>query len=486
MWVRLGAQIPVLICGLCVCAQALALSETPAIQRTISSEAGKLPELPPTDKANFLPAVRAQVERAEREVRTHPRDANAAGVLAMTLHAYEQYDAAARAYSRAHLLDPKAFDWVYLGAVLLMQQGDFDGAVKSFRTALELSPGYLPAQLRLGQSLTAAGDWEEAGILYRRIVETHPDFPQAWYGLGRVQAAKGEYGAAARSYAKACEVYPAYGAAHFALAGELRRLGRGAEAAEHAAAYSKDSSAEPPLQDAVLQRTRELNRGVQIHLQRGRAFEKEGKLQDAIREHEAVLAIESDNIQVHINLISLYGRTGDPARAREHFDTAKRLSPGRPDAWYNYGVLMFEQKAYGEAEQAFRRAVEINPYYAEAHNNLGAVYEMQARLNDAAREFRDAIANKPDYPLARFHLARILVNEKNYDEAIQQLLRALTPEDDQTPLYTYALAAAYARAGKREDALKYYGRARDAAIARGQAKLLSSIERDLAMFTGER
>ncbi|HWR53498.1 MAG TPA: tetratricopeptide repeat protein [Bryobacteraceae bacterium] len=404
----------------------------------------------------------------------------------MTLHAYEQYEAAARAYSRAHLLDPRAFDWVYLGAVILMQQGDFDGAVKSLQTALQLRPGDLAAELRLGQSLIATGNWDDADILYRRILDKHPDFAQAWYGLGRVQAAKGEHAAAAQSYGKACEVFPAYGAAHFALAGELRRLGQRAEAEEHAAAYAKDPSAEPPLRDALLQRTRELNQGVQIHLQRGRAFEKEGKLEEAIREHEAALAIEPGNVQAHINLISLYGRTGDAARAKEHFEVAGRLSPGRPDAWYNYGVLMFQQKAYGEAEEAFRRAVEINPYHAEAHNNLGAIYALQSRLNDAAREFRTAIANRPDYPLARFHLARILVNEKNYDEAIQHLLRALTPEDDQTPLYTYALAAAYARAGKREHALRYYGRARDAAIARGQSQLLSSIDRDLKMFAGER
>ncbi|HSB18055.1 MAG TPA: tetratricopeptide repeat protein [Bryobacteraceae bacterium] len=474
MRVWFGAQIPVLVCALCVCAH----PQDPA--------GGDLPELPKIDTADFLPVIRAQIERAERNARTHSRDANAAGALGMTLHAYERYEVAARAYAHAQRLDPEAFDWVYLSAVLLTQQGDFDGAVKSFRKALELRPGDLAAELRLGQSLSSTGNWDEAGTLYRKIVEAHPDCPQAWYGLGRVQAAKGEHEAAAQSYSKACDVFPPYGAAHFALAGELRKLGKSTEAEEHAAAYLKDPSAEPPLHDASLQRVRELNQGVHTHLQRGGAFEKEGKLEDAIREHEAALAIDPDNVQVHINLISLYGRTGDEARAKVHFEAATRLSPGRPDAWYNYGVLMSKRKEYREAEGAFRRAVEINPYYAEAHNNLGALYELQGRLNDAAREFRDAIANKPDYPLARFHLARILVNEEKYDEAIQQLLRALTPEDDQTPVYLYALAAVYARAGDREHALNYYGRARDAAHARGQVQLLGSIERDLKMFGGKR
>ena len=94
-------------------------------------------------------------------------------------------------------------------------------------------------------------------------------------------------------------------------------------------------------------------------IQRGAALEKAGQLDDAIREHEAALAVDPKNAQVHINLISLYGRAGDAIKARQHFDQAVQLSPGRPDAWYNYGVLLFHEKDYADAEQAFRRAVRV-------------------------------------------------------------------------------------------------------------------------------
>lgn len=461
MWVRLGASIPLFACVLCLPAQG-------------------------RSTVNFLPAIRDQIERAEREAKAHPDDAKAAGVLAMTLHAYEQYDAAARSYSRAYALDPRAFDWPYLLGAVDMQQGDFDGAVKAFRSALQIRPGDLAAELRLGQSLAAAARWDEAGEVYRRILESHPDCPQAWYGLGRAQAGKGDRAAAAQSYSRACDLFPQYSAAHLALAGELRRLGKPAEAGQHAVAYSKNSSAEPPLADPLLRRVRELNQGAQAHMQRGIELEKLGKLDEAIREHEAALATDPDNIQVRVNLISLYGRAGDPARAVEEFEAATRLSPGRSDAWYNYGVLLFGQHKYADAGQAFRRALEINPYYAEAHNNLGAVYEQDGRLDEAGKEFSDAIASRPDYPLARFHLARILVIHGRHDEAIQQLLKALKPESDQTALYLYALGAAYARTGDRAHAVEYYGQAHNAAAARNQSQLLASIDRDLKLLSGGR
>ncbi|MGI9071461.1 MAG: hypothetical protein ACR2JB_09140 [Bryobacteraceae bacterium] len=72
------------------------------------------------------------------------------------------------------------------------------------------------------------------------------------------------------------------------------------------------------------------------------------------------------------------------------------------------------------------------------------------------KEFREAIVDRPDYPLARFQLGRILVNENKYDEAIDQFLKTLTPEDEKTTVYLYALAATYARSGDREHELRYF------------------------------
>ncbi len=451
----------------------------------VALSAQQLPDLPQVDTSNFLPVIRSQIERAEREAAEHPRDAHAAGVLGMTLHAYDQDEAARRAYQRAHLLDPQQFDWLYLLGAVDMGRGDFDAAVRAFRPALELRPGDLAAQVRLAQSLAAMGSWVEAGVVYGRILEAHPGCAQAWYGLGRVEAAKGDHASAAAAYARACELFPAYGAAHFALAGELRRSGKPAEAEQHLAAYKRNVTAEPPLEDPLFERIHELNRSVRARLERGAALDRAGELDAAIREHLAALDADPNSVQAHVNLISLYARTGNAAAARQHFDAAIRLNPGRSDAWYDYGVLLIREKNYAGAERALRQALAINPNYAEAHGNLGALYELQGRLDAAAAEFRLAIAAQPDYPLARFRLGRILVNRNKYAEAIQQFLRALQPEDERTPAYTYALAATYARAGERAQALAYFRKARDAAAVYGQGELLKSIERDLETLAHE-
>jgi tetratricopeptide (TPR) repeat protein len=447
--------------------------------------ASDLPELPQVNTSGFLTPIRAQIQAAAAQARAHPHDAKAAGELAMTLHAYQQYDAAERAYSRAHLLEPESFDWLYLLGAVQKARGAFDAAIQQFRAALHIRPDDLAAKLRLVESYTASASWEEAGVLSWRMVDQYRDLPQAWYQLGRVQAGKGDHASAAQSYARACELFPPYGAAHFALAAELRKLGQAKDAEQHLALYSKNATVEPPLDDPLFQGIRGLNHSITAHLRLGAELEQAGKFEDAIREHEAALATDPNNVQVHINLISLYARAGNLASAKQNFETAIQLSPGRSDAWYNYGVLLFHEKDYAGAEKSFRRALGINPNYAEAHNNLGVIHEQHGHLDDAAREFREAIAARPDFPLARFHLGRILVNQEKYTEAIQHFRRALEPESDQTPSCLYALGATYARAGDRQHALEYLAKAHDSAIAHSQTKLQTSIDRDLKMLQAQ-
>jgi protein O-GlcNAc transferase len=452
----------------------------------LSLSASNFPELPKVNTEQFLPVIRAQIENAAATAHAHPRDASAVATLAMTLHAYQQYDAAARAYEHVHELEPRNFDWLYLLGAVQTELGDLAAAEKSFRTALQLRSGDLTAQLHLAQTLTALSRGDEAAEVYRQILKDHGSCPQAWYGLGRIQAAHGEHAAAAQSFGTACDLYPFFGAAHFARAGELRKLGKISEAQGEIAAHAEHLTDEPPLDDPLFKRIHELNQGVTAHIQRGAALEKAGRLRDAIQEHEAALTADPSDVQVHINLGSLYARVGDIARSKQHLDIAIKLNPGRSDAWYNVGVLLSQQRNYDGAEQAFRRAASINPDYAEAHNNLGALYEQQGRLDDAEKEFGQALASQPNYSLAHFHLGRILVNRQQYAQAIQQFLRALQPEGEQTPVYLYALASTYSRAHDPEHALRYFGKARDAALTRGQSQLVMSIDRDLKSLATDR
>jgi len=132
-----------------------------------------------------------------------------------------------------------------------------------------------------------------------------------------------------------------------------------------------------------------------------------------------------------------------------------------------------------EAAEAFQSCLRFNPYYAEAHHNYAVIIEREGKLDEAAAHYRKAIENKPGYRSAHYHLGRVLVNQNKLSDAIEQFLQTLTPEDEDTPRFTYALGATYVWAGDRQKGIHYLREARKRAAALDQTQLANSIERDL-------
>jgi tetratricopeptide (TPR) repeat protein len=97
----------------------------------------------------------------------------------------------------------------------------------------------------------------------------------------------------------------------------------------------------------------------------------------------------------------------------------------------------------------------------------------QGRTRDAIAEYRNILASTPDLPDALNNLAWILAaaaraEYRNGAEAVQLAERACAVTHDSQPLMVGTLAAAYAEAGRFEDAVKTAQKAHDLAVAQGK------------------
>jgi protein O-mannosyl-transferase len=407
-----------------------------------------IPPLPTLPLETYEPGIREPLAEAYRSAQQKPQDAERNGRLGMLLYANEQYELAAACFERARAFAPGEAAWAYYLGRAQVYLARSAAAADSLRTALRLRPGYLPARLMLAKSLLDAGQRDESRALYQALVNEHPETAEAHYGLGRIAAARGEPAAAAEHLEKACALFPGFGAAHFALARAYRDLGNKDKAQAQLVLYQKDKLGWPTLPDPLLAAVLELKTGANARLRKGMQLAEAGELKAAVEEHERALLADPKLVRAHVNLIRIYGTLGEPEKAAEHF----------------------------------RAAVAIDPNLAEAHNNYAYLLMTSGKLDDAAQHYRAAIDSKPDYRMAHFNLGRILVQQGRLPEAIEHFRQTLGPEDEETPRCTYALGAAYARAGNREEALKYMREAREKATARGQSELLGSIERDLRVL----
>jgi tetratricopeptide (TPR) repeat protein len=380
------------------------------------------------------------------------------------------------------VLAPRAFEWRYLDAIVLHRLAQHGEAAERFRAALAVSPGYLPARVKLAEALLEAGNLEESKALFTALTQEPAAEPVAALGLGRIAAAERQHEAAVVHLQRAIALFPELGAAHYALARSYRALGRSKEAHAALALHGEYGPRWPAVEDPVLERVTSLRNDPRTDIQRGMKLAEAGDLDGAIRAHETALVRDPSLAQAHGNLISLYGRARNWSKAEAHYRALVDLGVNLGEAHYDYGVLLALQDKWDLAEQAYRRALAVNPHHADAHNNLGQILERQLRFEDAARSYRQAVESQPAGRLWRFNLGRMLIALDRPGEAASELAKLLEPRDSETARYMFALGVAHVRAGRKSEGIKWATEARALALHFGQHDLAAAIERDLALL----
>lgn len=436
------------------------------------------PPLPKLALDAYPPAAREAIARAHRAAEKQPGDGAAAGALGRVLHAWEQWGAAREAYARAAALAPRVFDWPYLEAIVLQRLALPQQAAAKLEAALALKPDYLPARVRLAEALFDAGDVERSANRFAQVNEPAAE-PAKQLGLGRIAAARGNHADAIEHFQRATELFPEFGAAHYALALSYRAIGKREEAQQALQRHAEFGARWPAVEDPVLAAVTDLRSDAAALLQRGVKRADAGDVEAAIAAHEAAVAVDPSFAQAHANLVSLYGRARDWAKAEEHYRAVVTLGVNVADAHYDYGVLLGLQERWDEAAAAYRQALALNPLHALARNNLGQAMERQRRLPDALAEYERAIDSQPTLRIARFNRGRMLIALGRLDEAIGELALITEPRDAEAPRYLFALATAHVRAGNRAEGVKWATAARDLAVEHGDTALAAAIERDL-------
>ena len=452
----------------------------PLLLSSPASAAQTSPPLPALPLDAYPSAAREAIARAYREAAERHDDAEAIGALARLLHAWEQWEAAHAAYSRAQALAPRALDWQYLDAVVLQRLARHTEASVRFEAALAIAPDYVPGRIKLAEALFESGRLEEARTLFERLLREPTAEPAARFGIGRIDAARARHEAAVGQFEKAIELFPEWGAAHYALALSLRALGRADDAQRALLGHARFGASWPGVADRVLEKVTALRDDAGARLQRGSKLAAAGDLEGAIDCYEAALRLDPSLGVAHADLVKLYGRTQQWEKAEEHHRAAIALGSDLAEAHYNHGVLLGLQQRWDLAAEAYQRAIAVDPLHADAINNLGGIREGRREFEQALELYRRALAARPTFRLARFNAGRMLVALGRPGEAIADFERLVPPRDAEAPRYLYGLAVAYVRSGQRGLGLKWATDAKSLATEYGQHELVAAIERDLA------
>lgn len=249
-------------------------------------------------------------------------------------------------------------------------------------------------------------------------------------------------------------------------------FGRKAQA-EDLAAYTKLLQGDPdnPLRhDAV----------ASLHLDSGR-------LDEAIVHYRASLRLNPDSAPAHYNLGFALSALGRRDEAIAQFEDAVRLDPGYGQAHNNLGALLQLDRKPDQALEHYQRAVALRPDNVEARANLGQLLSIEGRVAEAVGQFREALALKADHPQALAGLAWVRATAfdpafRNAEEGVRLAEQADAATGHRTVSVLDVLAAAYASAGRYEDAVGVVRTALRIAVAAGQLPVAAQFRQRLELY----
>ena len=400
---------------------------------------------------NKLDEAIAELRRA---LELDPKDTWSHDCLGNAFVMQGRLDEAVASYRRAIEFDPKAVASHYNLAIALGLQNRWDDSIASYRRAIELDPKDARYPMNLGNVLKNRGDLDEALASYRHAVSLwsgkhdadevkwHEKVVRAGAALkpmidhrnqllatlrgerdsknaeelceaGNLGCARGDWQLAVRVYQLAIGLDPKTTRFHINLGVAFERIGR--------------------LDDAIAtyERAIELDRkDARLHYSLANTLLKHGELDDAIGSYREALELDPKNFAGWELLSKALRQNGEMDEAIACARKAVELAPAQSDPMVELGVALSAADRVDEAIASFRKAIEVDPNAANAHHDLGAIMIRNNRPNDALPSYRKAVALDPKRAQYHFDLALLLEGLGDRDGAIDSFQRTVELDPD--------------------------------------------------------
>jgi tetratricopeptide (TPR) repeat protein len=214
---------------------------------------------------------------------------------------------------------------------------------------------------------------------------------------------------------------------------------------------------------------------------------KQKKFNEAIACFNDLLKQNEKSVEVHYDLGVALSTQKKYEEAIKHFAKVLEIDPNYPDARSKMEITLIIAGRPDEAIAYFNEILRTSKDPAEEHTKLGVVYTQAGKYELAIQSFTKAVELKPNSSIALNNLAWAMattsdVSVQDANKAINLAERACELTGHKDPGSLDTLAAAYAAAGRFEDAVKTAQKAIDAAKAQGQNALASEIEKRLELY----
>ena len=147
---------------------------------------------------------------------------------------------------------------------------------------------------------------------------------------------------------------------------------------------------------------------------RGSCYRKLDKLDLAINDYLAAIALNTNLAFIYSNLASIYGKQGDIYKALRYYDLAISKDDNYALAYNNKASLLLEDSEFEKAKIEIDKALVADAEYAPAYNNKGVINHQMKKYTEAIAAFDKAILLDVNY--AKAYLNRGISKQMIRDE----------------------------------------------------------------------
>ncbi|MFH0983035.1 MAG: sulfatase-like hydrolase/transferase [Planctomycetota bacterium] len=216
-----------------------------------------------------------------------------------------------------------------------------------------------------------------------------------------------------------------------------------------------------------------------------------GQWQDAAAEYAVLLELQPDSGLAHYQMGKVLGELGRSEESVKHLRIAAAAMPEYADAQAYLALGLAQSGQAKEAERSFQRALEIEPGHEDAVVGLGDLLHARGRSEEALAVLRQGLDHRPERVQLANNLAWFLATLPEAElrdgaEAVRVAEGICAQAGDAGPELLDTLAAAYACAGRFEEAVRTARRALDLSLSAKNSALAEEIRGRLALFEAGR
>jgi tetratricopeptide (TPR) repeat protein len=323
-----------------------------------------------------------------------------------------------------------------LGALTCLQCRQYADAETLWSSTVARNPGSFLAQNNLGVILLNQGKTDEATRHLKMAVDIQPDFAEGQYDLGMALSQQGAVVQAIAHYRMALAIHSDFAEARNNL---------------------------------------------------GIALVQQGEMLEGIAQLQKALEIKPNYSTARKNLGLALLRKGDLDGAMACLERTTALPPDPAQKWYHLGNGLLQERRFLEAIVCYRQALSISPRFADAWAYLGLACFQNGQTKESVESWQKALDINPLQPEVQNNMATVLATASDASLRDGPKAVALGEQANQAtgggnPRILSTLAAAYAEAGRYDEATATARKALILAEAQKDDKLARALQEEIQLY----